>query len=96
MTGASHTRESRTIMPDTNHTPCDEDRSRLFADLFAQSERTGRALEALDAVLKAAEHGPVDEWTVRYFRTVHAELLNPGGAIALADLVFGMDAAVAS
>ena len=83
-------------MPDTNHTPCDEARARLYADLFAQSERIGRALHALDSVLKAAENGPVDEWTVRYFRTVYADLLNPGGAIAYAELVMGVDVAGAA
>lgn len=79
-----------------DHTHCDKDRARLVANLGTQSERIGRALHALDSVLKAAENGPVDEWTVRYFRTVYADLLNPGGAIAYAELVLGMDVAVAS
>ena len=79
-----------------DHTHCDEARARLTANLDAQSERIGRALNALDSVLKAAENGPVDEWVVRYFRTVYADLLNPDGAVAYADLVMGADMAVAS
>lgn len=66
-----------------DHTPCDEERSRLFADLCAQHERAGRALYALDSVLKSAESGPVDEWTVAHFRKVYDDLLDPARMVAV-------------